>query len=150
MDINNVVITGNLGKDIELKKSSGGKDFVSFSICTSGKFNQVTHKPEAQWVNCTAWGQTASYLAMYAKKGMKLGVAGQLLSYQREVNGKRYDTYFVSCEKTTILDKHEDRASVRDVNDYAGSYGDAPAEAQADAPAENVGEFNINSDDLPF
>jgi single-strand DNA-binding protein len=70
--MNSVQITGNLGRDAELK-SLGDNVVCSFSVGDS----QGKDKP-AIWWNCSLWGKRGESLAQYLVKGQQVTVFGSL------------------------------------------------------------------------
>ena len=72
MDINLVIFTGRLTRDIDLRKTSTGKSCVNFNVaCDRGQ-------DKADFINCVAWEKTAETLAKYAKKGARVVVQGRV------------------------------------------------------------------------
>ena len=69
------IVTGNLGRDAELKFMPNGNAILSFSVpdkVYSGGENKT------QWVRVTAFGKQAERLAEYLKKGSGVSVSGEL------------------------------------------------------------------------
>ncbi|BAQ84183.1 single-stranded DNA-binding protein (TIGR00621) [uncultured Mediterranean phage uvMED] len=75
MSINNLVFTGNCGKDMEVRHTANGKivGLVSVALTQGWGENKKTI-----WVNCEIWGDRAEKLAMYLKKGTPVTVQGEL------------------------------------------------------------------------
>ena len=69
--MNTITIAGNLGRDAELRYTSGGDAVLSFSVADS----QGRDKPTIWW-NCSIWGKRAEALAQYLTKGQQVTVAG--------------------------------------------------------------------------
>lgn len=79
MSYNNITITGNIGRDGELKYTPQGVALCEFSVAVgkvSGKGEQRTET--TTWFKCTLWRERAEALAPYLKKGTKVLVAGEL------------------------------------------------------------------------
>ena len=94
MSVNKVIILGNIGKDIELKRTANGKAIVSFSVGCSNKWtdkNGQKHE-ETEWVNCTAWEKTAEMIAQYFSKGSEIFIEGKLKTDVKDDNGTK--TYY--------------------------------------------------------
>ncbi|MFV0601855.1 MAG: single-stranded DNA-binding protein [Brachymonas sp.] len=124
--MNVICITGNLGKDAELKAMQDGTPVLKFSVADS----QGRDKP-AIWWSADLFGKRAETLAQYLKKGQQVTVTGTLS--EREYEGKKYQT-------------------IR-VNDVAlqGGRPDGPRQ-QAPQPASKPaqGGFADMADDIPF
>jgi single-stranded DNA-binding protein len=72
--INNVALEGRFLKDTdEVRKSSTGNSFVSFTICVSRKKDEAP-----MFVNCTAFGFQADRVAKLGKKGCTALISGNL------------------------------------------------------------------------
>lgn len=80
MSINQVCISGNLGKDAELRYTSQGNlAVVGFSLCVNHrqkKGDKWVDKPN--WVDCTMFGSRAEKLSDYLTKGTHATVSGRL------------------------------------------------------------------------
>lgn len=71
--MNNITITGSLGRDIELRSMPNGDRVGSFSVADS----QGRDKPTIWW-NCQLFGKRAESLAQYLTKGQQVTVAGNI------------------------------------------------------------------------
>lgn len=71
--MNNITITGSLGRDIELRSMPNGDRVGSFSVADS----QGRDKPTIWW-NCQLFGKRAESLAQYLTKGQQVTVAGSI------------------------------------------------------------------------
>ena len=69
--MNSITITGNLGKDAELRNLNDGTAVLSFSVAD----NQGKDKPSIWW-NCSLFGRRAESLAQYLTKGQQVTVIG--------------------------------------------------------------------------
>lgn len=89
-----IVVTGNLGNDPELKATSTGKTFVRFSLAnTPAKLIKGTWENQPTvWFTCTAWEELAASIVHTYKKGDKVRVEGRLVDSfwtDKEGNEKR-------------------------------------------------------------
>ena len=73
------VISGNLGKDPELRFTTAGTPVVNLSIANN-RAVKVGEKYEsiADWWKVTIFGRNAEILAQYAKKGTAVSFNGEL------------------------------------------------------------------------
>jgi single-strand DNA-binding protein len=67
-------ITGNLGRDAELKDTRGGP-VLSFSVASEEKIGQ---EKTTTWIRCSLFGKRATALALYLVKGTKVAVFGPI------------------------------------------------------------------------
>ena len=130
--INNVVLTGRVTKDIELKVTQTGKSVCSFSLAVERKFVQNGEKV-TDFINCQLWGKSAETLEKYGKKGMLIGIEGRLQT--RKYTNQQGQTVYVTevvAESFTFLEKKQSNDQPQ-FNDF-----------------ESYGGFEVNDDDLPF
>lgn len=104
-DINQVCITGNIGKDPDMKYFESGSRVVNFSVAISeyagkDKGNITT------WVDCRAWGNKADFIGEYAKKGSTVMINGRLAvdSYKSQDGTNRTKTY-INVNEIKLIDK---------------------------------------------
>ena len=82
--MNRVCLSGNLCKDVELKKTSSKKAVVSNTIAVSRDFKNDDGEYETDFIDIVVWEKTAEYLSKYAKKGDRIELVGkwQVRKYQ--------------------------------------------------------------------
>lgn len=90
--MNRVILSGEIGSDIVLKKTATGQSLCNFSIEVKekGKGGQE-HK---SFFDCTAWGENAEHINQYGFRGQHIAVDGKLQksSYTNKENQKVYKT----------------------------------------------------------
>ena len=79
-----VTVTGNLGKDAEIR-DAGGTNVCKFSIASTKKSRG---EETTTWIDCDLWGKRGDSLCQYLTKGSKVVVVGELTT--RVHNGKTY------------------------------------------------------------
>ena len=87
--MNQIVLIGNLGKDVELKEFSNGGCIANFSVATSDNYFD---KEKQEWVNRTDWhnivvkNDAAKRAAQQLGRGTKVVVRGKVKtrSYQKD------------------------------------------------------------------
>lgn len=82
--MNNVTITGNLGRDAEHRQMPDGTTVLSFSVADS----QGREKPVIWW-NCSLFGKRAESLGQYLIKGTPVTVVGQLSEREFTKDGEK-------------------------------------------------------------
>ncbi len=101
MSVNKVILIGHLGKDPELRFTSGTQTAVSsFSLAT----NERKKDPSGNWVESTEWhnvvvfGKTAETCAQYLKKGRQAYIEGRIQTrkWQDKEGRDRYTTEVVA------------------------------------------------------
>ena len=78
--VNKAILIGNLGKDPELRYTSGGVAVASFSLATneSWKDPEGNVQERTQWHNIVAWRKLAEICGEYLKKDRGVRVVGRL------------------------------------------------------------------------
>lgn len=110
--INNVVITGRLTRDAELRTTQNGKSVVSFTVANDTGFGDYKR---TNFINVVAWGKTAEFVANYFKKGSAIGICGQVQTRDYEKDGhKVYVTEIVATEVHFIENKKNDDNATSD------------------------------------
>lgn len=85
--INQVVLSGNVGQDPEVRTFEGGNKKARFSLATTKKWKAKdgTPKEETQWHRIEVWGNLAEIAENYVKSGCGLVVSGEL-TYETYTN----------------------------------------------------------------
>ncbi len=69
-----VILTGNLGKDAEMRFTPTGTPILNFSLPIDIGFGE---KKETMWVRCAMFGERAQKLAEHLTKGKGVQVVGE-------------------------------------------------------------------------
>lgn len=153
--INNVTLVGRLTKDIEIRKTNSGKSNASFSLAVNRRFKQEG-QPDADFINCVAWGSVADALSKYTSKGSLIGITGRIQTRSYESNGKKvYVTEVIVNEVTFLESKKQDQTYQQPTQPQQYQHQSQPPQYQQQTFAHdqngNYGEtIDIQSDDLPF
>lgn len=91
-----IVISGNIGRDAEVRRTQAGDAVASFSVAV--EFRDGKEK-RTEWFDVSVWGKRGEALAQYLTKGSRVSVAGDL--GRREYEGKTYLT--VRADQVTLL-----------------------------------------------
>ena len=147
--INRVILVGRLTKDPQLRKTQSNMSVSSFTVAVDRRKgrNADPSQPDADFIPCVAWNQTAELLCQYMRKGSQVGVEGriQTRNYDDPNNpGKKVYVTEVVCDNLTFLEPKSSSEARSSANSNTGYYPDDSYEELA-APA-----LNISSDDLPF
>lgn len=136
--MNSCNFTGRIANDLELRTSPSGVSVCSFSLAVK----RPRVKDETDFINFTAFRQTAEYLATYAKKGTLIEVSGVLTSRKwQDKNGNNRTSFEVIVDNASILEsKNNTQATQQDpLVSFAQNVEKADFE-----------EVNISDMDLPF
>lgn len=104
-DINNVFLSGRLGKDPEMKYFETGAKRVIISIGTN-RWSKKQEKEIVSWFTCVAWGNKSEFIGEYLKKGDMVFVSGSL---QKEVwqdaNGNQKSSTYILIDEIKAQSK---------------------------------------------
>jgi single-strand DNA-binding protein len=81
MNINNVVITGRISREIETRYTASGKAIGDFSVAVTDGFGD---KEKTSFFDVTAWEKNAENIAKHFGKGDEIGIVGRLEQDQWE------------------------------------------------------------------
>ena len=133
-NLNKVIIGGRLTSTPELKQTNGGVQVTSFTVAVNRKYNKDEQK--ADFINCTAWKQTAEFICNYFQKGSSICVVG-------------------SMQNRSWTDQNGQKRTVTEVIVDEALFVDSKGEMQGEATPINYGQTagfeEISQDgDLPF
>lgn len=70
----NITILGRIGREPELKTTQGGTTILSFPVADSKK---IKGEEKTTWYDCAIFGQRATALQPYIRKGEQIYVVGE-------------------------------------------------------------------------
>ena len=113
--MNKVILSGRFTKDPELKTTASQIQFTNFTLAVDRRFKDANGQRQADFINCTAWRQTATFISQYFRKGSKIAVVGSLStrSYQDESGNNRYVTEVVIEEAEFAEAKMAEKAPTK-------------------------------------
>lgn len=75
--MNKVCLSGNLVRDIELRRSQSGEAVVSNAVAVRREFKNTGGEYDTDFINFVVWGKQAEYLNDYGKKGDRVELVGR-------------------------------------------------------------------------
>ena len=106
MSINRVVISGNLTREPELRRTQSGMAILSFGIAV----NDRRRDPQTgewgdycNWVGVTVFGSRGESLSNLLHKGSKIGVDGKLRYSEWERDGSKRSKLEVIADDVELL-----------------------------------------------
>ena len=75
--MNNISLTGNLGRDNEIKQLSSGTTVLNNSIGVRSN-SKVGGEYKTSWFNISIFGKSAEIFSQYTKKGSKVFLTGEI------------------------------------------------------------------------
>jgi single-strand DNA-binding protein len=126
--LNKITIMGRLCADPELRRTNSGTAVASFTIACDRDFGDK----EADFIDCTAWKNTAEFVNNYFLKGNMIIVSGRLQnrSWTDKDGGKRRtaevvaDNVYFGESKKESGSKYENAFPTQQTQDYAVVDGD--------------------------
>lgn len=100
-NLNKVILGGRLTADPELKTTQSGVSVTTFTLAVSRRFGgKEGEQTQADFINVTAWRQTAEFITRFFRKGSSVCVVGsiQTRSWTDQQGQKRYTTEVVADE----------------------------------------------------
>ena len=110
MSINRVIISGNLTRDPELRRTQSGMAIMSFGVAVNDRRrNQQTGEWEdyANFVDCTMFGNRAESLSNYLSKGTKVAIEGKLRWSQWEREGQKRSKLEVIVDELEFMSSRD-------------------------------------------
>lgn len=145
MDLNKVMLIGNVTRDPEMRTTPNGTQVASFSVATNLTWtDQSGQKQEkAEFHNIVAWRKLAEICGQYLKKGSKIYVEGRLQTrdWEGQDGVKRYRTEVVA--DNMIMLGHRSGG-----NSGGGDF--SPSQPAKNNDSEPVIEEEIKVEDIPF
>jgi single-strand DNA-binding protein len=146
--LNRVMLIGNLTRDPELRKTTGGQSVASFTIATNRAYTATDgqKKEQADYHSCVAWGRLGEVCAQYLNKGKKIYIDGRLQTreWEGQDGQKRYRTEIV-LENMIMLDRSGQPGAARPFEGGTDNAGPVMSDEPSQVPADE-----IKLEDIPF
>lgn len=129
MSINVVNISGNLTRDSELRRTTGGTAILGFGVAVNDRRkNQQTGEWEdyPNFVDCTMFGTRAEKLAGMLAKGTKVCILGKLRYTSWEKDGQKRSKIEVIVDDIELMQNRKPQQE-QPQQDYQPGYQQQPA-----------------------
>ncbi len=150
-DLNKVILTGRLGKDVELRVTPSGSSVATFSVASSRNVKEGDGwKEQTEWFRVVAWEKLAETCANYLHKGSKVLIEGRLQTreWTDKENVKRSTTEVIATEMLMLDSKKSDSNGD---DDWGSTAPAAPARAAANGRGRNASyEEDVEPEEIPF
>ena len=161
--LNVVALMGRLVYEPELKTTPSGINVCSFRIACDRNFARQGEQRQADFIDVTAWRQTAEFVSKYFQKGSMIAIEGSLQTrqYQDKNGNNRTATEVLASQVSFCGGKAAEKPAVRDFDRQtenhvreANTAHNAPQKPQS-VPEYSQGsadDFSVidDSEDLPF
>ncbi len=143
--INSVVIMGRLTFDPELRTTPNGVSVVRFQVAVDRNFQRSGEERKADFIDVTAWRQTAEFVSRYFQKGSMIAVEGSIQTDNfTDNNGNKRKSVQVVANNVSFC------GSKAESNTNTNPALSQPAPSYASADNSDFVEIVDDSDDLPF
>ena len=134
--LNHITIMGRLTRDPEMRRTGSGVAVTSFTIACDRDFGQNGEK-ETDFIDITAWRNTAEFVSKYFAKGRMAVVSGRLqIRKWKDKDGNDRRSAEVVADNVYFGDSKKDDSG----------YNAAPASA----PAPDYPVLSDDDSQLPF
>ena len=161
--LNIVALMGRLVYDPELKTTQNGTNVCRFRIAVDRSFTRYGEERKADFIDVTAWRQTAEFVSKYFQKGSMIAIEGSLQTrqYQDKNGNNRTATEVLASQVSFCGGKPAEKPAARDFDQQTENHvREANAAHSAPQKPQNVPEYSQgsaddfsvidDSEDLPF
>lgn len=143
--INSAVLMGRLTYEPELRSTPNGVSVIRFQIACDRRFQAKREERKIDFIDITAWRQTAEFISRYFHKGSMIAVEGsiQTENFTDKDGNKRKSVQVVANNISFCGSKSEN-------NSDSDSPFHQPAPSYADVYESDFEEISDDEDDLPF
>jgi single-strand DNA-binding protein len=152
MNINRVVLTGNLTRDPEVRSTNNGLAICKLGIAvnTRRRNNETgTWDEKANFFRVTVFGRQAESCGQYLKKGRPVAIDGRLEWSEYEVEGQKRQSIDIIADTVQFLGGRDDVAG-------GNGFSSGVRSAESDVPIDTV-DFETapvgagaSDEDIPF
>ncbi len=125
MSINRVMISGNLTREPELRRTQSGLGILGFGVAVNDRRRNAQGEWEdyANFIDCTMFGARGEALAKILKKGMKVSIEGKLRWSQWERDGQKRSKIEVIVDEVEFMSQRNNQGGQYSDSSQSNSYG---------------------------
>ena len=113
---NHIVITGNIGNDLEIK-TSGETKILNFTVAVRRRFKDKEGNYPSDFIRCVAFNNTAEFISKFFQKGSSILVEGNLQSNSYETgSGEKRTSYNVVVENIDFFGRRNEQTNSSNSN----------------------------------
>ena len=152
--MNKVILMGRLTREPEVRYSQGGEPLAiaRYTLAVNRRFKRQGD-PEADFINCVAFGKAGEFAEKYFKKGQLVSVVGRLQVRGWEDNeGKKRWSTDVIVEEQYFAESNKESGESKPAAEQSRPTAAQSAKQMglADSPGFYPIDETIEDDDLPF
>lgn len=129
--MNKTILIGNVCADPTMSSTPAGVTVCTFTVAADRRFKDAHGEKQTDFFRVQAWRQLGDVCGKYVKKGMKVGVIGELQARTYEAkDGTTRMSLDVNADEVEFMSRAEEKPATK--------------------PADPNTFDDISSDDLPF
>ena len=153
MNINRVVLTGNLTRDPDLRATGGGLSICKLGIAvnTRKKNSSGDWEEKPNFFRVTVFGKQAENCAQYLKKGRPVAIDGRLEWSTWETEGQKRESVDIIADSVQFLAGRDD-AGGGNGNGYSSGVQPTESDVPIDSSDFETAPAGVAAaeDDIPF
>jgi len=139
--LNHITIMGRLTRDPEMRRTGSGVPVTSFTIACDRDFSGKGSEKETDFIDVTAWRNTAEFVNSYFSKGRMAVVSGRLqIRSWTDKDGNKRKSAEVVADNVYFADSKKEESSGSNVQNYT-PYSE---------PLQEYAVVDGDDDSLPF
>lgn len=155
MNLNRVILAGNLTRDVELRHTQGNTAIASVGLAVNRKWRDQSGQTqeEATFIDCEAWGRTAEVMQQYLRKGSRVLIEGRLkLDQWKDKDGASRSRIKVVVESMQLVDRPSDAndGGHRVASGHAPRQSASATAGKTSRYADGAGYSPVSEEEIPF
>lgn len=159
MTVNKAILIGNLGRDAEIRNTTGGTQVATLRLATTDRQKSASGEwtDHTEWHSVVCFGKLAELMDRFGKKGKQLYVEGRIQTreYTDKDGQKRWSTEIIANEIRLLGGARDDAGQSAGTSGQTRTRDDggrtqtqrATSKPAAQAPADDYG---YDDNDPPF
>ena len=151
--LNHIIIMGRMTRDPEMKYTQSNTPVASFSLAVERDFGgRDGGEKQTDFIDCTAWRQTAEFVSKYFAKGSMAVVSGrlQIREWNDREGNKRRSAEVVADNIYFGESKRREGGDNRGASNSAPKHEPPATSAPTAQPAEPTFAELADESELPF
>jgi len=151
--LNHIIIMGRMTRDPEIKYTQSNTPVASFSLAVERDFGgRDGGEKQTDFIDCTAWRQTAEFVSKYFAKGSMAVVSGrlQIREWNDREGNKRRSAEVVADNIYFGESKRREGGDNRGASNFAPKHEPPATSAPTAQPAEPTFTELADESELPF
>ena len=149
--INSVVIMGRLTHEPELRTTPSGISVIKFNVACDRNKTKSGEEKKTDFIDCTAWRQTAEFIARYFHKGSMIAIEGSIQTDSfTDKDGNKRKSVQVVADQVSFCGSKAENGSQESPKQTSNTNNSQPAQTNVVKDNDDFEEIIDDDDDLPF